>query len=262
MAVAEHAAGNSSTFDVLIEVDTGEGRAGLPPDSDDLLEIGRILDAAPGVALAGVLTHAGHSYACEGPEGIRDVAEEERAGIVAAAERLRAAGLPCPIVSTGSTPTATHVEDVSGVTEMRPGVYMFNDLKQLSIGSCARGDLALSVLASVIGQNRRHGHLLLDAGALALSKDISAHDADPAIGYGEVCDAETLEPLAGLHVAGVSQEHGVVPVDDPTMFDRLPIGARVRILPNHACITAAGYDRYHVLENGAVTEEWDRVNGW
>ncbi|MDP6389259.1 MAG: alanine racemase [Alphaproteobacteria bacterium] len=261
-AVAEHAAGNSSTFDVLIEVDTGEGRAGLPPDSDDLLEIGRILDAAPGVALAGVLTHAGHSYACEGPEGIRDVAEEERAGIVAAAERLRAAGLPCPIVSTGSTPTATHVEDVSGVTEMRPGVYMFNDLKQLSIGSCARGDLALSVLASVIGQNRRHGHLLLDAGALALSKDISAHDADPAIGYGEVCDAETLEPLAGLHVAGVSQEHGVVPVDDPTMFDRLPIGARVRILPNHACITAAGYDRYHVLENGAVTEEWDRVNGW
>lgn len=261
-AVCEHAAGNGATFDVLIEVDTGEERAGVPPDSDDLLAIGGILDTAPGVELAGVLTHAGHSYACEGPDGIRSVAEQERAGIVAAAERLRAAGLPCPVVSTGSTPTAVLAEDVSGVTEMRPGVYMFNDLKQLSIGSCARGDLALSVLASVIGQNRRRGHLLLDAGALALSKDISAHDADPGIGYGEICDAETLEPLTGLYVAGVSQEHGVVPVDDPALFDALPIGARVRILPNHACITAAGYDRYHVLENGAVTEEWDRVNGW
>ena len=144
---------------------------------------------------------------------------------------------------------------------MRPGVFMFNDLDQLAIGSCDRADLAVSVLASVIGHNRHAGHIVLDAGALALSKDVSANDFRPEIGYGEVCGMD-LTPFPGLYVQRVSQEHGVVPVADPADFDRLPIGAKVRVLPNHACITAAAYDRYNVIENGAVIDEWDRVNGW
>jgi D-serine deaminase-like pyridoxal phosphate-dependent protein len=145
---------------------------------------------------------------------------------------------------------------------MRPGVFVFNDLKQLSVGACERDGLALSVLASVIGHNRHKGHILLDTGALALSKDISAHDEHPDVGYGEVCDVDTLESIFGLVVDAVSQEHGIVTVFDPGQFDALPIGSKVRVLPNHACITAAGYSHYEVLEGGTIIERWDRVNGW
>lgn len=254
--------GDNPTFQVLVEIDSGEGRAGILPDGPEFMEIAQTLHAAPNVQLSGVLTHAGHSYGCESVDAIRIIAEEERSKITGAADRLRTAGLPCPIVSAGSTPTAVHAQDLTGVTEMRPGVFVFNDLKQLSVGACARDGLALSVLASVIGHNRHKGHLLLDTGALALSKDISAHDEHPEVGYGEICDANTLDALPGIYVAAVSQEHGVVPISDPTYFDRLPIGAHVRILPNHACITAAGYQHYDVFENGEITEQWDRINGW
>ena len=186
------------------------------------------------------------------------MAEEERRGVVEAADRLRQAGIPCPVVSAGSTPTATHATDLSGVTEMRPGAYVFFDLEQCALGSCRREELALSVLASVIGYNRRADHLLVDAGALALSKD--AGDAAPGstANYGELCDPRTLEPLPGLQVRQVNQEHGIVPLAGPSP----PIDARVRILPNHACLTAAGHDRYHVVEGARVVDEWERVNYW
>ena len=260
--ISERNSSDSTIFQLLIEIDSGEGRAGVLPDGPEFMEIAKIADTAPNMALAGVLTHAGHSYNARTIEEIRAVAEQERSKITGAAQRLRDAGLPCPIVSAGSTPTAVHAQNLEGVTEMRPGVFVFNDLKQLSIGACARENLALSVLASVIGHNRHKGHILLDTGALALSKDISAHDEHPEVGYGEVCDAESLESLNGLFVAAVSQEHGIVPVGDDTVFDRLPIGTQVRILPNHACITAAGYAHYDVLEDGRITAQWDRVNGW
>jgi D-serine deaminase-like pyridoxal phosphate-dependent protein len=260
--ISERSSSDSTIFQLLIEIDSGEGRAGVLPDGPEFMGIAKIADTAPNMALKGVLTHAGHSYNARTIEEIRAVAEQERSKITGAAQRLRDAGLPCPIVSAGSTPTAVHTQNLEGVTEMRPGVFVFNDLKQLSIGACARENLALSVLASVIGHNRHKGHILLDTGALALSKDISAHDEHPEVGYGEVCDAESLESLNGLFVAAVSQEHGIVPVGDDTLFDRLPIGTQVRILPNHACITAAGYAHYDVLEDGKITAQWDRVNGW
>lgn len=261
-AIVEHAATHGVNFRVLIELDTGGRRAGVLPDGEELPVIGRVLHAAPCVELHGVLTHAGHSYHCAGVDAVRTIARAERDGLVRAAERLRAAGLPCPVVSAGSTPTAVHGEDWTGVTELRPGVYVFFDLDQLALGSCRRGDLALSVLASVIGHNRHVGHLLLDAGALALSKDLSATEFRAEVGYGEVCDPATLEPWPGLYVRDVHQEHGVVPVPDPALFERLPVGSKVRILPNHACITAAAHDRYHVIEDGRVVDEWDRINGW
>lgn len=256
------AAGTLEGIRAMIEVDTGGRRAGVLPESDTLLDLGRMLHDTPGLEFLGVMTHAGHSYHCRDVESVRAVAEEERAGIVRAAERLREAGIPCPVVSAGSTPTAVHAESLEGITEMRPGVYVFYDLDQLAIGACSREDLALSVLATVIGHNRHASHLLLDAGALALSKDRSATEFRPEVGYGEVCDPTTLQPYENLFVAGVHQEHGIVPVPEPFWFERLPVGTRVRILPNHACITAAGYERYVAVENGRIKETWDRVNGW
>lgn len=261
-AIASFARTARSRVKVLIEVDCGDERAGVLPDSAALIEIANALGASDNIELVGVMTHAGQSYGCNDPEAIREIAERERDSIVHAAERLRAAGYECPVVSGGSTPTAVYAEDLSGVTEMRPGVYVFFDLAQLTIGSCAREDLALSVLASVIGHNRHVGHIVIDAGALALSKDLSANARRPEIGYGEVCEAQTLAPFGPLHVKNVSQEHGVIPVPDAVWFERLPVGTKVRILPNHACITAAAHAEYQVIANDVVMDTWERVNGW
>jgi D-serine deaminase-like pyridoxal phosphate-dependent protein len=248
---------------VLIEIDTGDKRGGILPDAPELLDIGRVLHDAPKVTLQGVLTHAGHSYDCRNPQAIAAIAEDERAGAVLAAERLRAAGLPCPVVSVGSTPTASFAHDLSGVTEMRPGVYVFYDLFQAGIGVCKLEDIAVSVLASVIGQRRADNTLLIDAGALALSKDRSTAELPQDCGYGLVCEAESRQPVAGLYVRTVNQEHGFVTAEPPIAFERFPIGSRVRVLPNHSCITAAAYDAYHVVDgDNKVIASWSRCNGW
>lgn len=258
------AAINGDTFSVLIEIDSGGGRAGLPyPELPGLIDLARVLHEAPSVELAGVMTHAGQSYHENTADGIAAVAEQERQAIVGAAERLRAAGIPCPIVSAGSTPTAVHSRDFTGITEMRPGVYVFNDLDQEFIGSCRADDLALSVLASVIGHYPHRNQLLVDAGALALSKDISAQEFKPEVGYGTIAHP----PAKDMAVIACSQEHGFVGADGPIPFGNLPIGSRLRILPNHACITAAAYDRYYVVDSDldggkSVVDVYDRTNGW
>jgi D-serine deaminase-like pyridoxal phosphate-dependent protein len=258
------AAKDGDTFSVFIEIDSGGGRAGLPsPALPGLLDIARVLHNAPGVELAGVMTHAGHSYHESTSDGIAAVAEQERQAIVGAAEKLSATGIPCPIVSAGSTPTAMHSRDFTGITEMRPGVYVFNDLDQEFIGSCGAGDLALSVLASVIGHYPHRNQVLVDAGALALSKDISAQEFKPQVGYGTIVDA----PAQDMAVIACSQEHGFVGAEGRIPFGNLPIGSRVRILPNHACITAAAYDRYYVVDSEldggkSVVDVYDRINGW
>ncbi|HEY0311642.1 MAG TPA: alanine racemase [Allosphingosinicella sp.] len=255
-AVAERAAALGATFGVLIEVDTDGGRAGVRPDDPRLIEIGRRLHAAPGTELRGVMTHAGLSYGCGSAEAIQALAEQERAGAVAAAEALRAAGLPAPVVSVGSTPTALFAERLDGVTEVRAGVYMFMDLVMARLGVCGEEEIALSVLATVIGHRRDLGTILLDAGGLALSKD-----AGQSGGYGRLVDAGTGTPLR-LAVASVNQEHGLVPAGEAD-FARLPIGSQVRILPNHACMTAAAHERYHVVDGGVdVATTWERCNFW
>ena len=259
-AIAGYA--DSARFKVLIEIDCGDARTGLLPDAPDLIGIARTISDSPKAELLGVLTHGGHSYAAADIPDIQKVAREERAAVVHAAQRLRDAGLPCPVVSAGSTPTAVHGESFEGITEMRPGVYVFFDLDQLSRQACQREDLALSVLGTVIAHNRHAGQIVTDTGALALSKDISANVNWPDTGYGEVCGVHTLEPFNKLHVAKVSQEHGVIPVRSPADFEQLPIGSKVRILPNHACITAAAYTCYEVVEGREVVDRWERINGW
>jgi len=263
-AVAQRALELKAAFQLLIEIDTGGGRAGVLPEAPALLEIGRAIAAAPGLSLLGVMTHAGHSYRCKGGDAIAAVAEEERAGVVRAAERLEAAGLPSPVVSVGATPTAMFARALPGVTEMRPGVYTLMDLYQMAIGVCRREDIAASVLASVIGHNPRTGRILIDAGALALSQDRGAASLMEHTGFGWVCDAVTGKPLDGLYVAEVNQEHGMIAAaKGAPPFERLPLGARVRILPNHVCMMAAPYDRYHVVEGGAdVVAVWDKATGW
>jgi D-serine deaminase-like pyridoxal phosphate-dependent protein len=245
----------------LIEVDVGEGRGGLPPGDGALLEVA----AALGPRLAGVLAHAGHSYAERGgPGAMAAVAEAERAGVVRAAERLRAAGHAVGIVSLGSSPTALHARSLDGVTEVRAGVYMFGDLLQAQLGTHGPDGIALTVLASVIGRRPERNAVLLDAGALALSKDRSTEGAPRDYGFGLMLDRAGRRNFGNAIVARVHQEHGEVRGGEaPLPFARLPVGARVRVAPNHACLTAAAHHRYHVVDGGErVLAVWERVNGW
>jgi D-serine deaminase-like pyridoxal phosphate-dependent protein len=261
-AAAQSAQENGVTFSFLIEIDCGEHRSGLLPDAAEVIALARALHAAPRLRLRGVMAHAGHSYGADEPAGVGPIAAAERNAAVGAAARIREAGMPCDIVSIGSTPTVLMADHLRGVTEVRAGIYMLWDLAQLSRKMCGIDDIAVSVLASVIGHTRHARTLILDAGALALSKDIGANKLLPDAGYGYLCDPHTMQRLGSLAVDTVHQEHGTVLVDDASWFDRLPVGSLVRVLPNHACITCAGYDAYEVMRNGAVVERWERANGW
>jgi D-serine deaminase-like pyridoxal phosphate-dependent protein len=242
----------------LIEVDTGEARGGVAPDSAVLLEIAARL----GPALCGVLTHAGHSYGGRSVEEIATIAEAERAGIVGAANRLRAAGHPCPIVSCGSSPTAVHARRLDGVTEVRAGVYMFGDLFQAEIGTHPLERIAATVLTTVIGLRPAEGRVLVDAGGIALSKDRSTATTAHDWGYGMMLDRLGHRTLGSSQVIAAYQEHGVVALW-PGTGEGLRIGSRLRIAPNHTCMTAAAHDRYFVVDGTEeVVAVWPRVNGW
>jgi D-serine deaminase-like pyridoxal phosphate-dependent protein len=264
--VARQAAMMGETLAVFLEVDCGGRRGGVTPEGPELMALGQAVRASPSLSLAGVLTHAGQSYDATTAEAIRDIAEDERAAVTLAANRLRAAGIDVPVVSAGSTPTAIHATSMSGVTEMRPGVYTLFDLAQVELGSCTVEDVAVSVLATVIGHNPRAQRVLIDAGALALSKDLSGNRRGATVGYGLVCAADGGRPLDRLHVADVHQEHGLIA--GPRPYDELVevhrIGTRVRILPNHACLTAAPYDRYYVVRgrDTNVLDVWPKATGW
>jgi D-serine deaminase-like pyridoxal phosphate-dependent protein len=243
----------------LVEIDSGERRGGVNAESGALLVIARAL----GSKLAGVLTHGGHSYGGRTIEDMVRIAEEERTAITTAARRLREAGLCCDVVSAGSTPTVTHGRTWEGVTELRAGVYMFQDLFQMEIHSCRREDIALTVLASVIGRRAGENAILLDAGALALSKDRSTEKTPRDAGFGMVLGIDGTAGYGVCRVERTYQEHGVAVGQSPLPFDQLQVGARVRVMPNHACLTAAAYDRYHVVDGGeTIVDVWDRINGW
>ena len=248
----------------LIEIDCDGHRSGvLPTDRQLLLDIGHALE--DGAELRGVLTHAGDSYLARGADALRQCAEVERRSVVDAATILREAGLPCPVVSVGSTPTAHNAADLSGVTEVRAGVFVFFDLVMTGIGVCQVDDIALSVLATVIGHQRDKGWILIDAGWMAMSQDRGTRRQAVDQGYGLVCDTAGV-PYPELIVADANQEHGIIKVR-PGSGGALPdlaIGDRVRILPNHACATGAQHRAYHVVRgvSDKVEAEWPRFGGW
>jgi D-serine deaminase-like pyridoxal phosphate-dependent protein len=257
----------SASFSIQVEIDCGEGRAGVYPESDELLEIAHTIDESPNAVFAGAMTHAGHSYRCRTIAEVEEVAEAERAAAVSAAERLRAAGIECPIVSVGSTPTALYARSLEGVTEVRPGVYMFGDMFQAQINSCDISDLAVSVITEVNSHRPPLKRLLIDAGALALSKDRSTENTPNDIGFGMVADIDGRPFLPQLRVSRVYQEHGQVDVPSERALRDQPIGTRLRIYPNHVCMTVAMYEDYHVVDseqgNGReVVAKWSRINGW
>ncbi|OLP53038.1 alanine racemase [Rhizobium rhizosphaerae] len=248
----------------MIEIDCDGHRSGVAPgNAARLVEIGEALSA--GGALRGVMTHAGDSYKGGGDAAQQLYAEAERAAVVEAATLLRKAGLSCPIVSVGSTPTAHHAADLTGVTEVRAGVFVFFDLVMAGIGICQVDDIALSVMATVIGHQREKGWIITDGGWMSLSRDRGTAKQAVDQGYGLVCDLDgALYP--DIIVADANQEHGILAVrpGSGAMLPDLAVGDRVRILPNHACATGAQHEAYHVVRGSShqVEARWSRFGGW
>ena len=236
------------TFDVFLKIDCGYHRAGVDPDDPDSEQLARAIAQSEFVRFQGLLTHAGHSYDAQSADDIRRIAGEESAAL----SRFRALlGRDEIVRSIGSTPTASVVDAFTNCDEVRPGNYVFYDAFQSTIGSCAFDDVAVSVLTTVSGVYPERRSLIVDAGALALSKDAGAGN-----GFGIVCDEE-LRPLP-LKVVALSQEHGKIEGN----VSQVAVGTKLRIVPNHSCLTAAMFDAYHVVEQGRVVEEWRPVRGW
>ena len=258
-ALAKANKSNRTPIEALIEVDSDGHRAGIRPGDAYLIDVARALEGA----LRGVMTHAGDSYNCDTVDAIRTVAARERDAVVLCANALEAAGLPCPTVSVGSTPTATFADSFEGVTEVRVGVYVFQDLVMAGLGVCGVDDIAVSVVGSVISHQRDKNWLITDAGWMALSRDRGTARQKVDQGYGLVCDADG-HPIDDLIVTDANQEHGIVARRDggPIDFDRFAIGTVLRVLPNHACATAAQHAHYEVFEGPRHVGRWSRVNGW
>jgi D-serine deaminase-like pyridoxal phosphate-dependent protein len=262
LEVTAYCAARGCEIPVLVEIDSDDHRGGVKPDAPALLAIAGALRG--GASVRGVMTHAGASYACRSTDAIAAMAEQERAAVVRAAVRLRAAGFDAPVVSVGSTPTATFARALPGVTEVRTGVFVFQDLVMAGLGVCAVDDIALSVLVSVIGQQREKGWIITDGGWMAVSRDRGTARQAIDRGYGLVLDLDG-RLLEGFVMSDANQEHGIVSRGDTEPIDwaRFPVGALVRILPNHACSTAAQHAAYDVV-NGSreILARWERFGGW
>ena len=228
-------------LDVRMKIDCGYGRVGVPPEN--AAELASRIARLPGVVLTGVFTHGGQAYAAESqPERARAACEEGEA-IASAARALAEIGLPVETLSVGSTPTAELVMKMPGITECRPGNYVFHDGSQVALGSCEPAHCAMTVLATVVSAPAA-GRAVLDAGSKTLSTDPLRPKGK---GHGLVLGTSS-------RVEKLSEEHGVVAV---APGDRFRVGQRVRLLPNHACVISNLHDRLIGLRGETVETEFE-----
>jgi D-serine deaminase-like pyridoxal phosphate-dependent protein len=261
-ALAAHAQKMQDRIPVLIEIDSDGHRSGVRPGDAVIIEIAQALESH--CALRGVMTHAGASYGSYSEQAKIEMAEQERAAAVQSAQQLRDAGFAAPVVSVGSSPTAHFAQNLQGVTEVRAGVFVFFDLVMAGLNVCSTDDIALSVLASVIGHQKEKGWIIVDAGWMAMSRDRGTAKQPVDQGYGVVCDAQG-RVIPDLLMVDANQEHGILALRSGSSahLPHLPVGSLVRILPNHACATGAQHDSYVVMQAAEnKTQLWQRFRGW
>ena len=221
---------------VSLKVDSGFHRVGVPPE--EAVSIGTRIAAIAGLNLNAVFTHAGQSYHRFDPLDIQKDNATEAAIVIEAADGLRKAGVEIETVSVGSTPTSRFGFAHKGVTEARPGNYVYLDRTQVGLQTCGYDDCAMSILATVVSVSGRE-RAVLDSGSKTLALDMTRPKPD---GYGLVIGTES-------RLSGLSEEHGVVAVAEGDAFK---VGQRVRVLPNHACVVSNLHDRVYGIRGETV----------
>lgn len=236
-------------FHVWLKVDCGYHRAGVDPDSPLAGPLARRLADSTNLRFDGLLTHSGHAYKVSSATELGAVAEQERQVMTRFADSLRREGITVPAVSVGSTPAMSAAKDLTGIDEARPGNYVFFDRAQVGLGSCGVADCAATVLASVVSSQPGADHCVIDAGALSLSKDDGGLVGETASMGGIFRDYTTGVLSENARVGALSQEHGIV-------SRALPVGRKIRILPNHSCLTVACFDECAAVRGDRVVDHW------
>jgi D-serine deaminase-like pyridoxal phosphate-dependent protein len=234
-------------LDVLLKLDVGMHRVGAAPG-----EVGQLAAAVaglPGLRLRGVCIHEGSVYGEADPARRRAVGRDQVQRLVATAERLRGHGLPIDVVSCGSTPSMPDVIDIDGLTEVRPGNYVFYDAMQVALGVVEAERCALTVLTTVVSRGGAD-HGVLDAGAKTLSLDRGAHGLSLLSGYGQIIGRDDVR------LASLSEEHGWLTLSEEAP---LSVGERLRVLPNHACPVVNNFSKMTVVRDSEPVGEWDIV---
>ena len=235
------------TLSVWIEIDCGYGRSGVPHKSGLVVRLAQQINAAVGLKLKGCFTHGGHTYKASSPSRIMELAEDERRAMIDVGDRLRAAGVDPGSLSVGSTPEMSIVENLEGIDEARPGNYSLYDYSQIQLGSCGVERCAVTVLSTVVSAIEGRTHSIADCGALVLSKDLGPDDPPH---YGRVFEDLSGQQLdSDARVSSVSQEHGMLSAN-------YPVGTKIRILPNHSCLTVAQFDHFEVIRGNDVIDRW------
>lgn len=238
-------------LNVLVKVDVGFHRCGIDPGASSAASFVGQIAALPGLRLCGLLSHAGHGYDAATVDDVAAIARQEAALLDTLAANVRGAGIAVEEISVGSTPTARFSLKERVVTELRPGNYVFFDLTQVALGAAAKDQCALTVLSTVISRPAPD-RLVLDAGSKTLSSD-RARGPDAHAGFGAIrSDARAHEINQALVVERLSEEHAVVAVigNDTTLTP----GARVRLLPNHACVVANLTDALQLVDGDTVVQ--------
>jgi D-serine deaminase-like pyridoxal phosphate-dependent protein len=228
------------TLKVRLEIDTGMGRCGLQSPAE-AVALAERMAGLPGVELCGIMGFSGQSYAAASTEEVAAIAEDEGAQMHAVARELRAAGFEADEISVGSTPTSVYAGLMGGVSEVRPGTYVFSDRTMVALGTARVEDCALTVLTTVVSRPTP-ARVILDVGTKGLTSDMS-----PLPGHGFAPDHPELQLIA------LTEEHGIAQV--PEGYD-LPIGTRIRVVPNHACGTANMFDQMHIIRGEQVIDRW------
>lgn len=237
-------------LEILVKVDVGTHRCGVNPDSPTVVDTIAGISSMPGLDFRGLLSHAGHGYSAESPYALAAVTREETAIMTGLAGSLRERGVPVDEISVGSTPTARFASSQRGITEMRPGNYVFLDRTQVGLESGSYSDCALFIVATVVSRPAPD-RAILDCGSKTLTSDLGRGFAELP-GYGAVfMSSDENQPDASIVIERVSEEHAVcrVPESSP-----LRTGDRVRVLPNHACTVANLTDRLWLADDRGELE--------
>ena len=232
-------------LDVLVKVDVGFHRCGIDPDRGAVDVISSVA-AMSGLRVRGLLSHAGHAYRAATVGEIGAIAAREAEMLVALRERAAASGVSLDEISVGATPTLRFSATARGVTELRPGNYVYFDRTQITLGSASLEDCALTVLATVVSKPSAD-RIILDCGSKTLSSDPAPH----VPGFGVVLTRDGSAIDDSLSIDRLSEEHATVGVRGGTALEP---GDRVRVLPNHACVVSNLVDEIRLVEGDRAVE--------